>query len=85
VDNPSEALTRVAPYDPADGIRRRCRRCLQFLLDDGTTGARPTWWLCPPCHAKLLPATRRVAGRRAAVHPVTAVPGDQAAADAARS
>jgi hypothetical protein len=85
VDPPTEALTRVVPYDPADGVLRRCSRCLQFLLDDGSSVARPTWWLCLPCHAVLLPRSPRGIGRREALPSVTAGVGTGDANDSGRS
>ncbi len=61
---PIGTLTRVVPNDPADGVLRRCNRCLRTLLDDGSSVARPNWWLCLPCHAVLLPHTPRGPARR---------------------
>ena len=71
MDPAGEVLTRVVPYDPADGVLRRCSRCLRFLLDDGSSVARPNWWLCLPCHAVLLPGARGI-GRRGPSRSVTA-------------
>lgn len=85
MDETTGTLRRVVPYDPADGVLRRCSRCLQFLLDDGSSVARPNWWLCLPCHAKLLPGTQRVARRWATGPAVTTVPGADPSTDAART
>jgi hypothetical protein len=79
VDEPIEVVTRVVPNDPADGVLRRCSRCRQLLLDDGSGAARPNWWLCLPCHAALMPRTPRGMGRR------PAVPTPTVAVEAARS
>lgn len=51
--------------DPANGTtapirqRRQCARCRKhFELPSGLhPGARHEWWVCPPCHAALLPST----------------------------
>ena len=60
MDEALEVVTRAVPYDPADGVLRRCNRCLRYLLDDGSVVTRPNWWLCTPCHTALLPGTVRV-------------------------
>jgi hypothetical protein len=59
VDEALAAVARVVPYVQADGVLRRCNRCLRNLLDDGSVVTRPNWWLCAPCHAALLPGTVR--------------------------
>jgi hypothetical protein len=56
MEDPTPALE--APGSPAvASVReRRCGRCqLTFPCDAGQhASAQIGWWLCPPCHEKLL-------------------------------
>jgi hypothetical protein len=54
----------ISPDPPAEAIdpvrhRRQCARCRKHfeLPADLHPGARHEWWVCPPCHAALLPST----------------------------
>jgi len=48
-----------APEGPPDGApvrERQCGRCQQKFPGDAAlhASAQLGWWLCPPCHEKLL-------------------------------
>lgn len=65
-DSPSE-LT------PNNASRRQCGRCRQFFASDPTLNpaAIQGWWLCEPCHDKLMGTSRAPTGAGVSAPPPT--------------
>lgn len=57
IDSPSELM----PEDPS---RRQCGRCRQFFASDPllNPNAIHDWWLCEPCHDRLMGTSRARTG-----------------------
>jgi hypothetical protein len=43
-------------HDDDEPESRQCSRCRQYFpVDDEPLGVdHPKWWLCPPCHDRLI-------------------------------
>ena len=74
-DSPSDLI----PEDPS---RRQCGRCRQFFASDPTLNpsAIQEWWLCEPCHDKLMGTSRAPGGTSPAGSAAHSAPSSTASA-----
>ena len=52
----SDRFPPFPDHDEDGAETRQCGRCREFFpVDDSPLGVyHPNWWLCPPCHDKLI-------------------------------